>query len=151
MSLNNITRWDFTKLHIMIKRCYHHIWRNHSWTGHIMVINATFVQCMMTSWNGNFFPVTGHLCGEFTGPFPAQRPVTRGFDNFFDLRLNKRLRKQSWGWWFETPSGLLWRHHNGKSANEKYIHMRIFFTLIWCKKSYFAGIQEVLRKNKRGC
>ena len=23
---------------------------------------------------------------------------------FFDLRLNKRLSKQSWGWWFETPS-----------------------------------------------
>ena len=24
--------------------------------------------------------------------------------------LNKRLSKQSWGWWFETPSGSLWRH-----------------------------------------
>ena len=22
---------------------------------------------MMTSWNGNIFRVTGHLCGEFTG------------------------------------------------------------------------------------
>ena len=22
----------------------------------------------------------------------------------------KRLRKQSWGWWFETPSRSLWRH-----------------------------------------
>ena len=30
--------------------------------------------------------------------FPAQRPVTRSFDVFFDLRLNKRLSKQSWGW-----------------------------------------------------
>ena len=35
---------------------------------------------------------------------PAQRPVTRSFDAFFDLRLNKRLSKQSRGWWFETPS-----------------------------------------------
>ena len=26
------------------------------------------------------------------GDFPAQRPVTRGFDDFFDLHLNKRLR-----------------------------------------------------------
>ena len=26
------------------------------------------------------FRVTGHLCGEFTGEFPAQRPVTRSFD-----------------------------------------------------------------------
>ena len=41
---------------------------------------------------------------------PAQRPVTRSFDIFFHLRLNKRLSKQSWGWWFETLSRLLWRH-----------------------------------------
>ena len=46
------------------------------------------------------------------GEFPAQRPVTRSFDVFFDLRLNKRLSKQSWGWWFETPSRPLWRHCN---------------------------------------
>ena len=28
------------------------------------------------------------------------------------MRLNKRLRKQSWGWWFETLSCPLWRHCN---------------------------------------
>ena len=33
----------------------------------------------------------------FPGEFPAQRPVTRSFDVFFDLRLNKWLSKQSWG------------------------------------------------------
>ena len=44
--------------------------------------------------------------------FLAQRPVTRRFDVFFDLRLNKRLSKQSWGWWFETLSRPLWRHRN---------------------------------------
>ena len=44
--------------------------------------------------------------------FPAQRPVTRNFDVFFDLSLNKRLSKQSWGWWSETPSSSLWRHSN---------------------------------------
>ena len=31
------------------------------------------------------------------GEFPAQRPVTRSFDVFFDLRPNKQLCKQSWG------------------------------------------------------
>ena len=45
-----------------------------------------------------------------TGEFPAQRPVTRSFDVLFDLRLNKRLSKQSRGWWFETPSRPLWCH-----------------------------------------
>ena len=46
------------------------------------------------------------------GEFPAQRPVMRSFDVFFDLRLNKRLSKQSWGWWFETLLRPLWRHRN---------------------------------------
>ena len=46
------------------------------------------------------------------GEFPAQRPVTRSLDVFFDLRLNQRLSKQSWGWWFETLSCSSWRHCN---------------------------------------
>ena len=69
---------------------------------------------MMASSNGNIFRVTGPLCEEFTGPgeFPTQRPVTRSFDVFFDLRLNKRVSKQPWGCWFETPSWSLWRQYN---------------------------------------
>ena len=39
-----------------------------------------------------------------------QRPMTRSFDVFFDLRPNKRVSKQWWGWWFETPSSPLWRN-----------------------------------------
>ena len=50
------------------------------------------------------------FCVLLGGELPAQRPVTRSFDVFLDLRLNKRLSKQSWGWWFETPSRPLWRH-----------------------------------------
>ena len=46
------------------------------------------------------------------GESHTQRPVTRSFDVFLDLRLNKRLSKQSWGWWFETPSCPSWRHGN---------------------------------------
>ena len=77
-----------------------------------LLLSPTFF--MITSSNGNIFRVTGPLCGEFTGPgeFPTQRPVTRSFDVFFDLHLNKRLSKQPWGWWFETPSWSLWRHCN---------------------------------------
>ena len=48
-----------------------------------------------------------------TGEFPTQRPVTRSVDVFFDLRLNKRLSKQWWCRWFETPSCPLWHHCNG--------------------------------------
>ena len=49
-------------------------------------------------------------CGEFTGEFPSHRPVTRSFDVFFDLRLNKRMVKQSRRRLFETPSRSSWRH-----------------------------------------
>ena len=54
---------------------------------------------------------------------PSQRPVTRSFDVFFDLRVNERLSKQSRGWWFETPSRSLWRHCNEcESSSSKHQH-----------------------------
>ena len=40
------------------------------------------------------------------------------FDIFFDLRLNKRLSKQSWGWWFETLSRPLIRQCNVPKQNK---------------------------------
>ena len=68
-------------------------------------MNRFEVNVMMSS-KGNIFRVTGHLCGEFTGPrwILAQRPVTRSFDVFIDLRPNKRLSKHWWDWWFERAS-----------------------------------------------
>ena len=59
------------------------------------------------------FSVLLALCvgnSPVTSEFPSQRPVTRSFDVFFDLRLNKRLRKQSIRRWCGRPSGSLWRH-----------------------------------------
>ena len=56
---------------------------------------------LLAIWAGN---------SQVTGEFPSQRPVKRSFDVFFDLSLNNRLNKQSWGRWFETPSCSLWRH-----------------------------------------
>ena len=55
-----------------------------------------------------------------SGEVPSQRPVTRSFDVFFDLCLNKRLRKQSCGWWFETLSRPLWRHGNVAKWNPRW-------------------------------
>ena len=60
------------------------------------------------SSNGNISTLLALCVGNspVTGEFPAQRPVTRHFDIFFDLRLNKQLSKQWWGW-------SLLRHHLG--------------------------------------
>ena len=43
---------------------------------------------------------------------------------FFYLRLNKRLNKQCWGWWFEMHR--LWRH-----CNENIAFFNHFATLQW--------------------
>ena len=79
---------------------------------------------IMTSSNGNIlrtFSALLAICAGnslVTGEFPAQRPVTRSFDVLFDLRLNKRLSKQSWGWRLETPSCPLWRYSNDHRNTE---------------------------------
>ena len=85
---------------------------------------------MMTSWNGNIFRVMVLYAGNspVTGEFPSQRPVARSFDVFFDLRLNKRLSKQSGRRWFETPSRSLWRHCNGIDKN----------WLAWCPDTKYC-------------
>ena len=62
-----------------------------------------------------------------TGEFPSQRPVTQNFDVFFDLRLNKRLNKKWWGWWFVTPSRPLWRHCNGLAMTRTTIWVSYYF------------------------
>ena len=83
------------------------------------------------------------LCAPVTGEFPAQSAVTRSFDVFFDLCPNKRLSKQSRGWWFETPSRPLWRHRNEDSkisgftrtyAHVQFMSMRIVQVdrTLWC-------------------
>ena len=75
-----------------------------AWWRHQM---ETF-SALLAIWAGNS-PVTVE--------FPSQRPVTRSFDVFFDLHLNKRLSKQAKRRWFEKPSRLLWHHCNGDANN----------------------------------
>ena len=79
-------------------KAFFQIWR-HSWWRHQMETFST----LLAICAGN---------SPIPGEFPTQRPVTRSFDGFFDLRLNKRLNKQPWGSWFETPSRSLWRQCN---------------------------------------
>ena len=70
---------------------------------------------MMTSSNRKNSALLAICVGNspVPGEFPTQRPATRSFGVFFDLRLNKRLSKQSWSWCFETPPCPLWHHSNG--------------------------------------
>ena len=68
----------------------------------------------MTSSNENI-PALMVICAgnsPVPGKFPAQRPVTRSIDDFFDLGPNKRLSKQSWVWWIQTLLRPSLRHRN---------------------------------------
>ena len=73
-------------------------------------------QCAWWRHQMEIFSASLALCAgnsPVSHDFPEQRPVTRSFDVFLYLRLNKRLSKQLWGGWAETPSCWLWRHCNG--------------------------------------
>ena len=74
-------------------------------------------------------------------PHKGQWPWT----SLFSLigALNKRLSKQPWGWWFETPSRSLWRHCNDTSPH--IMHWSLFkvdlvllaaLTPLWFNSSY---------------
>ena len=86
-----------------------------SWCNGIEVIGRW--ACRMSWWRHQMEIFSAFLAiyaenSQVTGEFSTQRPVTRSFGVFFDARLNKRLSKQSWVWWFETLTRSLWRHCN---------------------------------------
>ena len=100
------------------------------WTEYVSF--AKYPMCpMMTSPNGNIHRVIGPLWGNppVTGGFPSQRPVRRGFDIFFDVRLNKRLGKKSRCRWFETPWPSLWRHCNAYQTHTHIPNSNIYVRL----------------------
>ena len=103
------TQW--VRLWSLSVACNHvkYAWSTSMWIMKISIIPIWWRHQMET------FSALLVLCAgnsSVTGEFPAQRPVTQSFGVFFDLRLNKRLGKQSWGWWFEAPSRSVWRHCN---------------------------------------
>ena len=73
-------------------------WRKSSWWRHHM---ETFPCYWSFVWGIHRLPVNS----------PTES-MTQNFDVFVDLHLNKRLSKQSWRQWFETPSLSLWRQCN---------------------------------------
>ena len=83
--------------------------QHNTWWRHQM--ETFFALLALCAWNS---PVPGE--------FPARSPVARSFDVFLDVRLNKRLSKQSWCWWFETSSCPLWRHCNAWQELQFYSH-----------------------------
>ena len=81
-----------------------HIWNRWRWAINLVWSDnflVTWWRHHMETFSALLAPCAGN--SPVIGEFPAPRPVTRRLVVFFDLHLNKRLSKQWWGWWFETP------------------------------------------------
>ena len=63
---------------------------------------------------------------------------------FFDLSPNKRLSKQSWGWWFETPSRPLWRHRYAlMETNVSYLWLlKAAATTVYVYQNEYLNLQQ---------
>ena len=101
--------------------------------------------CMMTSFHGNIFRLTGSLWRESTGDcWPSQRASNAGPDVFFDLRLNKRLHKQS-------GAGDL-KHHVGHydvtvmSSNFVIFHIDYPFTSYTLIMTFYHPLNNIILK-----
>ena len=100
-------------------------------------VHPIFYQLEMWTWwrhqMETFFALLAICAGNspVSGEFPAQRPVKRSFDVFFDLRMKERLSKQSRGWWFETLLRPLWRHCN---ENAKAAHKQVLWLMCMLRK-----------------
>ena len=75
----------------------------------IMEAWGTFVE-LLKHWGRDKMAAIAQT--TFSNAFSWMKMYKFHLKCFFDLRLNKRLSKQSSGWWFETLSRPLCRHRN---------------------------------------
>ena len=84
----------------------------------VLINNITLVPLIITHPNNAGPWSISTMMTSSNEKFPRYWPFVRGIhrsrssDVFFDMHMNTRLSKQSWGWWFETPSWSLWRYCN---------------------------------------
>ena len=118
MDVITYSGWNF-KLILVRKRC--------PWWHDITEYTITWWRHQMETFSALLAICAGN--SPVTGELPTQRPVTRSFDVFFDLRPNKRLSQQSWGWWFQTSSCSLWCHCNAQLTHKYSTYQEIWTVL----------------------
>ena len=92
------------------------LWLVHCYT-RIDSFTELLIRVCFLTWNFSYvepLPLFVHFGQPYTKASDAELWC------LFDLRLKKRLSRQSCGWWFETSSRSLWRHCN--ETSEAYIH-----------------------------
>ena len=110
------------------------IYTNKPEQSHVCILKPT--TSLVTWWRHQMetFSALLAICAgnsPVPGEFPAQRPVTRSFDVFFHLRLNKRSSKQSQGWLRR------YRAHNDVTVTTYYIWFgKVYLTVIYTVHFY---------------
>ena len=131
-----------SNMYVMIWNKVIRYYRPMSPTGIIVQHTITWWRHQMETLSASLALCVGN--SPVIGEFPTQRPVTRSFGAFFDLRVNKRLGKQPFGWWIETPSCSLWRHYND-------IKMRyVSYALGSCRWKDWHWYMKVHQSNANG-
>ena len=80
-------------------------------------LDSLFIHDDVIKWK-HFPRYWTFVWGIYRSPvnFPHKGQWRGAFYVFLDLRPNKQLSKQWWGWWFGTQSCPLWRHTNVMSS-----------------------------------
>ena len=91
----------------------------------MLSVNRVLLNGLMKAYTSHFFSWWHHQMETFPRYWPFMQRMHRSPVDFlhkdqwrgavmffFHLCLNKRLSKQTWGWWFETPWSSLWYHCN---------------------------------------
>ena len=132
---------DKTVLGQVMVRCYQamlaafvRIWEDHT---AVLKIGKTWWRHQMETFSAllAICAVLSPVAGEFL----IQRPVARSFV-FFDLRVSK----QSWGWWFDTPSSSLWHHCNDICRSD----IQLLFSFMVISDVYRSCIPNKIRFTK---
>ena len=79
---------------------------------HVSTLHLTWWCHQMETFSALLAICSGN--SRVTGELPAHSQWRGALVFSLIFALNKRLGKQSWGWWFETPSRPLWHHRNGR-------------------------------------
>ena len=130
-----------------IKSALYH-WIVHMWFLNCLLLNPVVLHDDIIKWK------------HFMHYWPSvrqQRPVTWRFGVFFDLCLNKCLSKQSWGWWSEMSSPIifspsLWRHCNRIwiFTNNTFVSLslqKMYLTIFSAKqRTFLAGSNALIGK-----
>ena len=133
-------------------------------------IHTIWMRVKSTAWwrhqMETFSPLLGLCVGNspVTDDFPTQRPVTRSFEVFFDLRMNQQLSKHCSRRWFETSSrhydvtvmeyGSRWKYVQWNGPIEMIWHSRlvnVFASAHGCTRHFFNENWYTLTSIRRYC